>query len=369
MKKNIKFFLKFFTVIFTLIIGSNVYAAAAESYANKCVYNFTDNKNRQGIIYVYPSGDKVSSNLSLDNIEFAGGGHADSIVEKGEKLSRSSGIFIIEKGNLYCPDHAYFCYNKGDNHVTNSSSSCSGEYAKIDIDKGRTSGIGKIYKASEDSAGNIQTCKTNAPSSISSNVSSNIRRDISNKNYSGAYSRIKNVLSADFTGYCDSESIEKYVKEASDLKKEIDTAVSKDSSLSDEQKNNLAKNSSDINTIIQNINSAYSLSSFSVPTSDVVVGCNELIDEDLKQVIQLALRWIRIIAPIILIILVAVDFAQVVISNDKDATQKAVSKAIKRGIAALALFFIPLIVSIMIDWVNDSEYFNKSNADCSDILK
>lgn len=81
--------------------------------------------------------------------------------------------------------------------------------------------------------------------------------------------------------------------------------------------------------------------------------CEELISEDLMYVINLILRIIQIGGPILLIILVAVDFGQVVISNDKDAMPKAVSKAIKRGIAAIVIFFVPYFVSLILDWLNN----------------
>ena len=100
------------------------------------------------------------------------------------------------------------------------------------------------------------------------------------------------------------------------------------------------------------------------------LSCDQMLDTDLIAVIKLALKWIRIGAPIVLIILVAVDFSQAVISNDKDAVNKAVSKAIKRGIAAIVLFFIPLIVSVMIDWIGDAEgYYDKDLSDCSVVFE
>lgn len=81
--------------------------------------------------------------------------------------------------------------------------------------------------------------------------------------------------------------------------------------------------------------------------------CEKLISEDLMYVINLILKIIQIGGPILLIILVAVDFGQVVISNDKDAMPKAVSKAIKRGIAAIVIFFVPYFVSLILDWLNN----------------
>ena len=81
-----------------------------------------------------------------------------------------------------------------------------------------------------------------------------------------------------------------------------------------------------------------------------------MIDEDLKEVLQLALKIIRIVAPILLIIFATVDFSQAVISQDKDIMKKAVSKVIKRAIAAIAVFFIPLLVSLLLNMPGVSDY-------------
>ena len=52
-----------------------------------------------------------------------------------------------------------------------------------------------------------------------------------------------------------------------------------------------------------------------------------------------------------MIVLVTIDFSSAVISQDQDSIKKATSKAIKRGIAALAFFFVPLFVNVMLDWL------------------
>ncbi len=108
-------------------------------------------------------------------------------------------------------------------------------------------------------------------------------------------------------------------------------------------------------------------SEINVPYDDQPISCEHLLDEDLKKVINLVMDIVRIAAPILLIVLTAVDFAQVVISQDQDAMKKAISKVIKRAIAALALFFIPLFVKVMINWIDTSEYFNPENVNCEEV--
>ena len=79
--------------------------------------------------------------------------------------------------------------------------------------------------------------------------------------------------------------------------------------------------------------------------------CESLLDDDLQKVLKWALAVVRIGAPIILIVMITVDFGQAVISQDQEAVKKATSKAVKRVIAAIALFFIPYIVELLLDMI------------------
>ena len=142
----------------------------------------------------------------------------------------------------------------------------------------------------------------------------------------------------------------------------IETVVSKynDIVLKDpnapQDKKDAIKNQS--NAIQENIAALkkYTLSNktnITLPNGKNLNKCEELISEDLMYVINLVLKIIQIGGPILLIILVAVDFGQVVISNDKDAMSKAVSRAIKRAIPAIVIFFVPYLVSLILNWLNN----------------
>ena len=52
--------------------------------------------------------------------------------------------------------------------------------------------------------------------------------------------------------------------------------------------------------------------------------------------------------PILLIVLGSVDFANAIISGDQDALKKSGSKFMKRAIAAVAVFFVPLLVKVLL---------------------
>lgn len=378
MRKSIKSVLSVFTILFFTFLSINVFAVTKENAANRCVYSFVDKNlpkdEQQNSVFIFTQKDDYDWNhFSYEDLEIKGGGNGNhDITPNGEEKSIQSGVIKIYGGKMYCPSYVYFCPTSDslhwDGYLVNNKNSCNYKALKIDIDESLTRGAGRFYPASEDSSGKIKDCKTSGPR-IDSNNQAKFDAFLSNKQYKEAYNLIQGFLNG-LNDYCDSEAVEKYAIEVSKLKDQVSVAIAKDTELTEEQINDLVQTNNEINNLIGDINTTYSIASISIPFNNIPLGCNELISQDLKDVIQLVLKWIRIIAPIALIILVAVDFAQVVISNDKDAMQKAISKAIKRGIAALALFFIPLFVSIMINWLPaGSQYYDNQKMNCDDIFK
>ena len=81
--------------------------------------------------------------------------------------------------------------------------------------------------------------------------------------------------------------------------------------------------------------------------------CSVILSDKLKEKIKTYVNWIRIIVPILLIMLGSVDFAKAVLIQEKsDDTNKAFSTFIKRCIIAVAIFFIPLVISYLLKQVN-----------------
>lgn len=161
------------------------------------------------------------------------------------------------------------------------------------------------------------------------------------------------------SNYCEQNELENIQKKYETFNTKFINRVEK-SSLSSAEKENLKSTANTetkkINDTALSVKNNYSLSNktnIELPNGDYLNKCEDLISEDLMYVINLVLKIIQIGGPILLIILVAVDFGQVVISNDKDAMPKAVSKAIKRGIAAIVIFFVPYFVSLILDWLNN----------------
>ena len=72
------------------------------------------------------------------------------------------------------------------------------------------------------------------------------------------------------------------------------------------------------------------------------------------------LGWIvlilRIVIPLVLIVLGMIDMGKAVIEDDEKAIGTAVGKLVRRFIAALLVFFIPLIVSMLFNAFLPSNY-------------
>lgn len=76
--------------------------------------------------------------------------------------------------------------------------------------------------------------------------------------------------------------------------------------------------------------------------------CNGLLTVKAMEFIEEMINYIRIFVPILLIVLGSVDFANAIISGDQDALKKSGSKFMKRAIAAIAIFFVPLLVKVLL---------------------
>lgn len=86
---------------------------------------------------------------------------------------------------------------------------------------------------------------------------------------------------------------------------------------------------------------------------DVEINCEGLLGNDLVDLISEIFGYVQIAAPILLIVLGSVDFAQAVLSDDKEALKKATSKFVKRAIICVAIFFVPLILKYLLSFLND----------------
>lgn len=77
------------------------------------------------------------------------------------------------------------------------------------------------------------------------------------------------------------------------------------------------------------------------------MNCEKLFDDELMEIINEILQYIRIIVPILVIGLGSLDFAKAVIAPKEDEMKKAQTTFIKRVIIGVAFFFIPAIVDVI----------------------
>jgi large-conductance mechanosensitive channel len=101
-----------------------------------------------------------------------------------------------------------------------------------------------------------------------------------------------------------------------------------------------------------------------IVTSTVIVhadDCKGVFGTDLINQIKEVFRFIKIIAPIILLVLTSLDFAKVVFSDSKDGMTKAKNNFLKRAVATLIIFFAPDIIILIMQIIDDESIKNAAN--------
>lgn len=77
---------------------------------------------------------------------------------------------------------------------------------------------------------------------------------------------------------------------------------------------------------------------------DIEYSCEGLLGQDLIDLISQLYGYIKVVTPILLLIFGTIDFGSAIISQDKEALEKAFKKFIKRAIVCVVIFFVPLII-------------------------
>lgn len=88
------------------------------------------------------------------------------------------------------------------------------------------------------------------------------------------------------------------------------------------------------------------------PTPVDPTDCNQLLGEDVINFINEIMKWIRIFVPILLIGLGILDFTKATFSKTEDDMKKAREKFIKRIIAAVLVFLVPIFVNLLLELAN-----------------
>lgn len=82
--------------------------------------------------------------------------------------------------------------------------------------------------------------------------------------------------------------------------------------------------------------------------------CNGL--KAVVSVVKFILKIIQWVVPIILIVLGTIDLVKAVVAGKDDDIKKHQQTLIKRIIAAVIVFLIPMLVSILMGWIGNSNW-------------
>lgn len=89
--------------------------------------------------------------------------------------------------------------------------------------------------------------------------------------------------------------------------------------------------------------------------NDPSIDCPDIFSTDpgsVGGILRSILNYIRVIGPILVVILSAIDFIKAIFGFDEKAMSNAQRKLIIRLIAAIALFLVPTLVEVLLDFIN-----------------
>ncbi|HIR59216.1 MAG TPA: hypothetical protein IAB38_04120 [Candidatus Onthousia excrementipullorum] len=107
----------------------------------------------------------------------------------------------------------------------------------------------------------------------------------------------------------------------------------------------------DNSTEWEKINGTISSSDFNNPA----IGCDSIFSNEegtIGWMLNIILNYIKIIGPILVVLLSAIDFIKAVVGTDEKAMKEAQSKLVIRLVAALCLFLVPTLVQLLLSFIN-----------------
>lgn len=85
---------------------------------------------------------------------------------------------------------------------------------------------------------------------------------------------------------------------------------------------------------------------------DVAADCNALLTPEVQELVRNILNLIKYAGPILVVVLTIFDLIKAALSGDAGELKKVSGRFIKRVIAAVLLFFIPIIIGLIFDFFN-----------------
>lgn len=85
------------------------------------------------------------------------------------------------------------------------------------------------------------------------------------------------------------------------------------------------------------------------------IGCDSILSDEPGSVgwlLNIILNYIKILGPILVVLLSAIDFIKAVVGTDEKAMKEAQSKLVIRLVAAVLLFLVPTLVQLLLSFIN-----------------
>ena len=344
--------------IFIFIIGLCLIDNVNAGSKAQCEYKYTIKDKNIDRPIVLTARKSTSDKIKIEIVDYA-----VKTKPKYYSLEDDANFFVVDNDTLYCPNTFYLTREKGFRYISTT------KQVKMLDDKPATTytltgpernGSAKTYEPRKEGQ-TLYPCKAGGFSASETA-----------KSQANGYKQKANQLSGDslvelqgnlrifsksipnaLNMYCEVDT--KAFEEATKALEEANNIIAKKiagSNATDSLKESSETIQNEISDDIQKTNEIVASKKKQIAIREGnILNCEELLDKDLKDVIKWVLKIVRIAVPILLIVLVTIDFSSAVISQDQDSIKKATSKAIKRGIAALAFFFVPLFVNVMLDWL------------------
>ena len=99
-------------------------------------------------------------------------------------------------------------------------------------------------------------------------------------------------------------------------------------------------------------------------TGEEVYGC-EVVPEEIQKWIRISLNFVKYVALVLVVVLGTIDFIKAAGSGEPDAMKKAGQSFMKRVVAVIILFLLPMLVDLILHLIN----LYGSTDDCFGVLK
>lgn len=264
-------------------------------------------------------------------------------------------IFYNSSGKWYAATDAIS--DRQNQDTTDFLSGDDGKYSVYKIDN---------KKVCKDNLAANQSIATSAESLINQTESSvkntgELNYDIGNNlvtQFESAISKMKE-LDDSIKGCIGVEGYENLEAKAKDLAEKLKTirkdlkAKIRSSNIDDEQKTELLKRIDRAYNKLQKMGSL-DLSQYNQPQNCETIFGDPNQTDTLAYLIQKILNYIKVIGPILVVVLSSLDFIKIILTSDDENMKKAQIKLGKRLIAALLLFLLPVLVSLIFNVINNS---------------